>query len=778
MPANAELRLERAAVLLFGSLDLPVRFGPFATHTFMPLTRRPPFTYATLLDPGSSPPLTTLYPVIQSAMHQAMRLRYQLNRPMSSLTGDLEYMMIPEYRNLKPHSRNRFTVQVVFRVYLLQEAFDRFSASERCNELATVLACPWFASDAYHRAQCFSSHNGWYQWPMSEADMYGALQVRSVTDWQSPVKVPAHMAEHQHDRYRDLAAVDDESNSVSGLDVLSAVTSTSHLTACGLRCLPAVVVGPVPKWNGAFMAEPAGYGKRVILLSLVGERRSRGKVTLVVCTDKADLTQWVDCATQNVPNSLAVSVGMPATDINDYDVVCVAYSDVVASYPAEAIHSTKWDRVFFSHSEELQQTDREVACTALDARLRVAVSNRPLRHGYTGLALQLRVLMGGETIDIMQPILEHLALAPYSLGVFQRPAMQEMYTVGTLSQLLSSRGYPIGKTPPTVELIPVKADDEWYDDHSWLTTVLRLRQEKAAGMATSRGYERYIERTAVHRDLLMELCATGQLTKRMPLFTIPGRRKPIPDDIEVQMDLDDSAECSICLGPLRVPVVTPCRHVFCQDCLGRVKALTKGGPTACPQCRSAFTRPQVQLVKASTVGPRAKRSKQDVSHNRTGKVGAAGHDIADILAADPAAKVLVLASNPFLLAAVHDYVGVLVPGASRLLWKSGVGPIPETVAAHQVVFVRHGDRARNFNQAGTVVMLDIPVDGMETRAAISSVVRYGQAATVAVRAYVVADSEEHAVAKKGIVRPGVQGFRAAWSRWAGVLSTGSKFWDQ
>lgn len=45
-------------------------------------------------------------------------------------------------------------------------------------------------------------------------------------------------------------------------------------------------------------------------------------------------------------------------------------------------------------------------------------------------------------------------------------------------------------------------------------------------------------------------------------------------------------ECAICLDDLENPVITPCFHYFCQECIGPVAA--RGG-AQCPLCRHAIT---------------------------------------------------------------------------------------------------------------------------------------------------------------------------------------------
>lgn len=56
--------------------------------------------------------------------------------------------------------------------------------------------------------------------------------------------------------------------------------------------------------------------------------------------------------------------------------------------------------------------------------------------------------------------------------------------------------------------------------------------------------------------------------------------------------------CAICLNVPMHPVVTPCQHLFCRDCL----AQTRGhGDTRCPTCRTGNAQSATALVAGSLV---------------------------------------------------------------------------------------------------------------------------------------------------------------------------------
>jgi SWI/SNF-related matrix-associated actin-dependent regulator of chromatin subfamily A3 len=52
--------------------------------------------------------------------------------------------------------------------------------------------------------------------------------------------------------------------------------------------------------------------------------------------------------------------------------------------------------------------------------------------------------------------------------------------------------------------------------------------------------------------------------------------------------LDD--ECTICLEILEEPLQTPCRHLFCSDCIKGVLSALAVHARFCPLCRGMYSR--------------------------------------------------------------------------------------------------------------------------------------------------------------------------------------------
>jgi len=57
---------------------------------------------------------------------------------------------------------------------------------------------------------------------------------------------------------------------------------------------------------------------------------------------------------------------------------------------------------------------------------------------------------------------------------------------------------------------------------------------------------------------------------------------------------DQEGECPVCLEPIEIPMQTPCRHVFCQECI--VSVIT--AKPECPLCRAAVKPSQLKKPKS------------------------------------------------------------------------------------------------------------------------------------------------------------------------------------
>ena len=66
------------------------------------------------------------------------------------------------------------------------------------------------------------------------------------------------------------------------------------------------------------------------------------------------------------------------------------------------------------------------------------------------------------------------------------------------------------------------------------------------------------------------------------------------------MNEPELIECSICMDVLQTPVLIPCSHLYCRDCISSIIDTNHQTEALCPLCRSSFTRRDVTPLEAFT----------------------------------------------------------------------------------------------------------------------------------------------------------------------------------
>ena len=70
--------------------------------------------------------------------------------------------------------------------------------------------------------------------------------------------------------------------------------------------------------------------------------------------------------------------------------------------------------------------------------------------------------------------------------------------------------------------------------------------------------------------------------------------------------LGDDLQCGVCCELATRPVFTPCAHLFCARCIGKLIDLSK--KPLCPKCRSSIQ--EIDILELEPIGPKSSRSDQ------------------------------------------------------------------------------------------------------------------------------------------------------------------------
>ncbi|XVF62919.1 hypothetical protein PTKIN_Ptkin09bG0047400 [Pterospermum kingtungense] len=395
--------------------------------------------------------------------------------------------------------------------------------------------------------------------------------------------------------------------------------------------------------RGGILADAMGLGKTVMTIALIlsrlgrgnpdnekpdsrkaDDRRSTNKArrvkggTLIVCP-MALLSQWKDeLETHSRPGSISVCVHYGGERTNDLrviaepDVVLTTYGVLTAAYKSDLEHSifnrVDWYRIVLdeAHTIKSSKTLGARAAFALSAHCRWCLSGTPLQN----------------SLEDLYSLLCFLHVEPWCNWAWWKAKIQGPYENGNpaglkwikaILRLLMLRrtketkdkeGRPILVLPPTdiqiIECEQSESERDFYDAlfkrskvqfdqfvaqgkvlHNYasiLELLLRLRQCcNHPFLVLSRADSQYSDLDKLARRFI----------ETLPDSSIPNQNAPTRAYIEEVVDgirKGENTECPICMESADDPVLTPCAHRMCRECL----LSSWGTPTVglCPICRT------------------------------------------------------------------------------------------------------------------------------------------------------------------------------------------------
>ena len=354
--------------------------------------------------------------------------------------------------------------------------------------------------------------------------------------------------------------------------------------------------------RGGLLAQDVGMGKTVEMLALMATHKAEGPTLVVVPTTM--LSVWMDEAAKHVP-SLKTHKFHGARRTRDMDelracdIVVTTYRIVVneTQQHVPTIGAIRWGRIVLDESHEMRNTHSATtkAVCRLYAPLRWCVSATPWPKGPQNVTSMLAYLGISPFNDLTQPT---LPMPPhYRAHQCATPAL--LHTLLTSCTWWQQKRH-VRLTLPDIHTQAVELDHSSPDVYQQLVASVRHRMEMDMStpginpMTRRLHYMRWLRQAATH-PLLNRMshygfpCAQAHIqTETNSIDTFMNTLGTTNYDQSlrdlIQSWADGHEKCAICMDAMDRPTVTPCRHMFCFECIQ--SAYHHDPSRKCPLCRT------------------------------------------------------------------------------------------------------------------------------------------------------------------------------------------------
>ena len=365
-------------------------------------------------------------------------------------------------------------------------------------------------------------------------------------------------------------------------------------------------------------------------------RRGRRRATLIVCPTSL-ISHWVEQLDTHLHRAVNIKVkvhhgsskALTGADLETFDIVITSYGVLANEFGVET-HSpllrAKWLRVVLDEGHMIKNHHTKTAKAALnlDTLRRWIVTGTPIQNNLLEFWSMINWLQFGAYAG--KSNLRH-----YKRDIIQpckRGDPRGFQRLQLLIDAVCLRRTKTDKKPDGSALVDLPSKTiitravEMNEEESVIYKLFQAQAQRIVKGYNIRG-ERELLRNYAHIFALMirlrQLCCHRELIKEMDwnhvLGDLDNLKKQLQDeekegteaggagaDNEVEKRLMKqlrdmirsgvTEDCSICLDDLKIPVITPCAHVFCRACIETVIQTLK--PPTCPLCMAGLTKKGLQ----------------------------------------------------------------------------------------------------------------------------------------------------------------------------------------
>jgi len=557
--------------------------------------------------------------------------------------------------------------------------------------------------------------------------------------------------------------------------------------------------------RGGFLCEEMGLGKTVEVLGLIlanpapvpmprikgveyttcdGAVTVQSRGTLVICPVSL-VGQWAAEAKSKVKDE-ALSIYQyhgssrkkDPKFLADHDVVVTTYATLGTDFGSSAfrphksaspLHEIHWHRIVLdeSHNVKNSKSQHSKACCALKSLNRWCATGTPVGTTVQDLQGQLQFLHFHPLCNpsvfkrMFETPLTSSDHSGHNKAIFS--VLKNLTIRHTKSQKIG--GQTVLTLPPRtdvdIKIVLTEPERELYQQQENQARAyfhpIQVRGDRAVGKATIALLSALLP--------LRQLCAGGNMSRLTSAPIIPQANGTGDHAVmkRTQSSPGSDLECVICHDVLDHPVMTPCGHWFCCECI-TTWLESDAGRRGCPYCRGTFKKEdlaepeaplQLALLPADAEAQAAKDEEAAKPPMVLSKLKALVEDLRQIQLRDPSVKCLIFSQFTTSIDWLKE--GLTTAGFG---YRTITGSMPQKQRAKAIdafqsdppttVFLlsmRSGAVGINLTAANVVYMLEPCLDPSLEEQAIGRVHRMGQTRPVTVKRLLVADSVEERVVK-------------------------------
>lgn len=508
-------------------------------------------------------------------------------------------------------------------------------------------------------------------------------------------------------------------------------------------------------------SRPASQVTRVVPPRDPAVRGNRPRPTLIVCPTSL-LSHWCHEIDVHVDPSVDIKVKVHhgqnkaklGADLNTYDIVITTYGTLANELDADTspLLRARWLRVVLDEGHFIKNYRSKTAKAAnlLNTKRRWVVTGTPIQNNLIelwSLVNWLRFDLYADNLRAFKDQIEHPCKIRQECGFERLQTLVDAICLRRTKNDKKANGDPIVPLPPKTIII---RDVNFTPEEKLCYTILNKEARNIVERYQRRGelLRNYahifalmmrLRQLCCHRELIREIDWThtmrdkenlerelAQLLEQEGLggggegLTDEDQAKRLAAQLRKMIRDGVTEDCSICLDDLKSPVITPCAHVYCRQCIERV--LETSRPPLCPLCRGDVDKKS--LLEAGNDEEETKATEDEtlkalesieVNVSST-KVNAALKEMIRIRNADPSDKIIVVSQFTSFLSilqpilAEHGFNFVRLDGTMSHLDRADVVRLfqKKTESSPKVLLLslKAGGVGLNLTAANHLLLLD------------------------------------------------------------------------